>query len=337
MAGEQFHIYIHDGANTVAYGRDFLREQDAELNRAMTEFMQARKEEKEAFDQSVDAMGNQCYNSAQLVKDAENGVWKAAKRLEEAEWCRSRINDFILPAEENVSYTERLVESANSMIQSAENSVANAKNSIAGYQNQIKEYELQNKRDAEEIEKIQKGLAEDQKNGYDNPTWRRSKMDDIKTYRGYIEYRNSSDIYHCKQDLKHAREELGKAQEELDRAQKMKDAAEKALAAARQHLELCQQKLAEAEALKRRAEALKQKACSNLDNAEKAQKADEEKLHELKSRAKESARSLGELSDNSLSIQRNASDNLCDNAAIMDKLSGLMYDYETYSLDGGKL
>ena len=335
MAGEQFHIYIHDGANTVAYGRDFLREQDAELNRAMTEFMQACKEEKEAFDQSVDAMGNQCYNSAQLVKDAENAVWKATKRLEEAEWCRSRINDFILPAEENVSYTERLVESANSMIQSAENSVANAKNSIAGYQNQIKEYELQNKHDAEEIKKEQAGLKQAQKNN--DTYWINAHQDSIKSYQNYIEYRNSSDIYHCKQDLKHAREELGKAQEELDRAQKMKDAAEKALAAARQHLELCQQKLAEAEALKRRAEALKQKACSNLDNAEKAQKADEEKLHELKSRAKESARSLGELSDNSLSIQRNASDNLCDNAAIMDKLSGLMYDYETYSLDGGKL
>ena len=81
---------------------------------------------------------------------------------------------------------------------------------------------------------------------------------------------------------------------------------------------------------------MEQKAKANQVDAEKAHSNDVDKYQELKKTAKDSARYLGELADKSLSIQRDASDNLCDNAAIMDKLSGLMYKYETYSLDRGK-
>ena len=128
-----------------------------------------------------------------------------------------------------------------------------------------------------------------------------------------------------------------KAQEELNYAQKKLHAAEKALQAAQAHLQLCQQKVSEAEALCRRAEALAQKAYNNQNEAERNSVNDKDKLHELKDKAHDSERCLDELTDNSWKIQRASSENLNDNAAIMDKLSGLMDDYETYSLDGGRL
>jgi hypothetical protein len=88
--------------------------------------------------------------------------------------------------------------------------------------------------------------------------------------------------------------------------------------------------------LKNRVEGLVQKGKNSEESALEAWSADSDKLEELKKTAKKSAQILEDLADNSFSIQRDASDNLCDNAAIMDKLSGLMHDYETYSLDGGK-
>ena len=131
MAGEQFHIYIHDGANTVAYGRDFLREQDAELNRAMTEFMQACKDEKEAFDQSIDSMGNQCYNSNQLHEEAKSIAWKAEERVRNADACLMNMRGYISNAESWVYQAEDAIRTAESEISTCEGNISSLKQDIA--------------------------------------------------------------------------------------------------------------------------------------------------------------------------------------------------------------
>lgn len=332
MAGEQFHIYIHDGANTVAYGRDFLREQDAELNRAMTEFMQGCRDEKEAFEQSIDAIGNQCYNSSQLAEDAWNIVGKAERRVWQAKDCFSLMEATVGPAEgmvekattslelaeDAICRLSRNIEYAKSNLKSAQDSIDTQNDYIRQAQDEIKRYQqdLKNASNQNSFECAQKNIEQ--------------KQEYIKSIKNHPSYcADSERISTLKNDITKFKEELAQARE-------AKNAAAAALAAARNHLAQCQQKVSEAEALKRQAEALEQKAKANQVDAEKAHSNDVDKYQELKKTAKDSARYLGELADKSLSIQRDASDNLCDNAAIMDKLSGLMYKYETYSLDRGK-
>ena len=333
MAGEQFHIYIHDGANTVAYGRDFLREQDAELNRAMTEFMQGCKEEKEAFDQSVDAMGNQCYNSSQLAEDARNIVDKAQQRVWQANDCFSLMEATVYPAEDMVQQAADLLKLAEDAIDRLSTNIEDAKSNLKSAQDNIDSQNDYIRQAQDEIKRYQKDLkdASDQNSFESAQKNIEQQQEYIKSIKNHPSYRADSErISTLKNDITKFKEELAQARE-------AKNAAAAALNAARNHLAQCQQKVSEANALKNKAAAYYTNAENNQKTAVQAHDKDVDKYQETKKKAKESARVLGELSDNSLSIQRNASDNLCDNAAIMDKLSGLMYDYETYSLDGGKL
>lgn len=332
MPDGQFDIFIWGGSETVAGGRDFLRSQDTELNRAMNDFMQCCKEEKAAFEQSVNAMGNQCYNSAQLAEDAKNIADKAYQKVFQADQCLSIFNNFVPNAESMVYEAKSLLDAAECSISNYTAQLRSAKSDLERTESNISTQNNYIKNEQDNLKIYQRDLKEatDQlridtaKTNIEQTKSRIESMRNHPSYQGDLERASS-----LKNDIIRFKEDLAKAQS-------VKSAAETALAAAHSHLQLCRQKLSEAGTLKRRAEALEQKAKANQAGAEKAHHGDNEKYRQLKKTAKESARLLGELADNSMNIQRNASDNLCDNASIMDKLSGLMYDYETFSLDGGK-
>ena len=331
MAGEQFHIFIYGGSETVAHGRDFLCEQDAELNRSMNDFMQGCKDEKDAFDQSIDSMGNQCYNSNMLYDEAKNIRWKAEERMHRAEWCINTFQGLVNDAQGYVTQAEDAIRTAESKISTCQDNISDRQWWIDSYQSDIDIAKERIKNSQDELKKHREWLAN--ASSQDSASSEKSRIEHDK-----YEIERNEDIVAGKQkDIESKRAELKVYQQQLAQAEKMKSAAEKALAAAQTHLQLCQQKLSEAGALKNRAEALVQKAKNSEDTALKAWSADSDKLEELKKTAKKSAQVLEDLADNSLNIQRDACDNLGDNAAIMNKLAELMYDYETYSLDGGKL
>jgi len=330
MPDGQFDIFIWGGSETVAGGRDFLREQDAELNRAMNDFMQCCKEEKAAFEQSVNAMGNQCYNSAQLADSAEKIAWKADERLNRADSCLGTMREYVGPAERWVEGAEMTIRSAEAEISSCEIHISGLDQDIERESSTIEAHQIWIKSSQENINRYREWMENDT-----TESGRQTNIGRIKAEQYSIE-REQSHINDSKRKISSCNDEKSRVQDRLAAAQKKKSAAEIALAAARTHLQLCRQKVAEAEKLKRQAEVLKRKTADNKTAAEKARDADSDKLWKLKAAAKESVRVLGGLSDNSLSVQRKESDNLVDNASIMEKLAELMYDYETFSLDGGK-
>ena len=334
MAGEQFHIFIYGGSETAARGRDFLRGQDAELERSANGFLQCCRNEQEAFECTIKSMDAQYSNSWNLANEAKPPVDKARNLICKADGIVSMFSNYASVAEQMVVEAESLLSRANHALEccrmelyrtndelkSVQDSIKDKQSRIKGFQNEIKMYREKYK---DAVKSGSQGAASEA--------------------RGNIE-RCQSCIKSIEEPFLHWDQErcekLSEKKDLYDRKFKfytqMRTDAEAARGAAQAHLQICRQKVVEAEALKRRTEALAQRANANLENAEKSHRDDCEKSRLLKKNAKESKRQLSDLSDGSSRIQRDASENLRDNAAIMDKLVRLMYDYENFSISGGR-
>ena len=335
MGGEQFHISIYGGSKIIGQGRDFLREQASTLNSTMNDFIQCCNDEKEAFEQSVNSMENQCHNSARLAEEAERLPSKAQSKVFMAgeaydlffsfiNEARSMVNEathFLTRANEAIENHRKQLIDIKQKLEYVQLNIDNQNSAIENAMNEIKDYETVYD---DSIRSRNYVSADGALRSIDSC---KARIEGIREpfLRQYMEEKNKLES------------EKAEHEEGLAFARQIKASSEAALAAAQAHLQFCQQKVAEAKALKQKACALEQKAHVCQDNANKSSSDDVEKLAVLKQRANESAQILKELADNSLKVQCNTSENLLDNASIMDKLAELMYEYETYSISGGIL